>query len=422
MARWSTWLIAGGLSAVLLSPAAAQRTASHDSASPNASAASSSNDQAILKQLNQLNQVAQSELNERTDPGFAILKSIYDTDGPEFLSLRKLVSQASVRSTLNPTVKCVVANILSQRWDTFPLCGNLWLAGLQSPNPDWRAKARKKLVAFIQPAHIPELIDLMRVPGPNVLAFEVLGEVTGQNLGPNVNAWRAWWKKTHGKFDFLGHLLKDTRGQIAQHPIRGFDQERFWHAPPEIEDAHTEYEKRPAAEQAAVSRFNDWANTEVRSYVEGWSETKPLLDRISHQPDSRVNDYLEELVADPGYGDYASAVLASRKSVASLPVIQKAYGQQPTVGRALARGSLGDKGVLRDLLVRIEQNPQPSSYALMNDHVRDLVKPLSQAGVISPEQAFELLSHQFFNLASAQSRGDKKKAVRKAARWLDEHK
>jgi hypothetical protein len=375
----------------------------------------------LLRQLQALNQVPEEQLSERVDPGFSILKKIYDTDSPEFLTMRKLVARAPVRASFNPSVKNVIANILAQRWDTFPLCGNLWLAGLRSPNDDLRARARKRLVAFIQPAHVPELIELLRVPGPNVPAYEILQEVTGKNLDPSAALWRKWWAQTHGKVDLVGHLLKDTRDRIAQHPITTLDQDRFWHLPKEIHDANTLPEKRSTSEQAAVSTFNDWAKTDVKRYVDAWTDAKPLLDRISHQPDRRVNVFLEKLVADPGYGDYASVILAWRSSADSLPAIQQAYEQLPTVGRALARGSLGDKTALRDLLNSIEKNPAPPALPIMDDTVRAYVQTLHTVGVVSAERAFELLCHSTFELNTALTKSDEKKAVRKAKRWLDEN-
>jgi len=88
-------------------------------------------------------------------------------------------------------------------------------------------KARKRLVGFIQPAHIPELIEILRTPGPNVPAYEILQEVTGKRFDPNVKVWRTWWKKSHGHVDIVGHLLKDTRDQLMAHGLPPFDQEKF---------------------------------------------------------------------------------------------------------------------------------------------------------------------------------------------------
>jgi len=143
------------------------------------------------------------------------------------------------------------------------------------------------------------------------------------------------------------------------------------------------------------------------------------MDRITHQPDPRASRFLEQLVNDPGYGDYASVVLAWRSSAGSMPVIQAAYARQPTVGRALARGSLGDKTALRDLLKIIEKHrTQPLSFNIMDDNVRSYVQTLHTGGVIPAEQAFELLAHHVFDFDGVSTRSEKKKAVQAAERWL----
>src|SRR6266480_4639108 len=128
----------------------------------------------VLQQLKLLNQVPEEALNDKTDPGFSILRTLYDQDGPDFLILRTLLGKAEIRGPLNPSARCVLAGVISQRWDTFTLSGNLYLSGLQSKNPDLRDKARKKLPCFIQRPHIPELISMLQIPGPNVLAYDVL--------------------------------------------------------------------------------------------------------------------------------------------------------------------------------------------------------------------------------------------------------
>lgn len=377
---------------------------------------------ALLKQLQLLNQVPQDEVNERTDPGFSILRSMYDLDGPDFLMLRKLLGMATVRSRLNPSAKCILAGIISQRWDTFSLSGNLWLAGLRSPNEDLRNKARKRLVGFIQPAHISELIELLSTPGANVPAYEILQEVTGKKFDPSIKVWRKWWTKQHNHVDIVGHLLRDTGAQLRAHDVSPFDQEKFWYLPESIGDAHIPYAKRSSREQSTISSWNDWANTEVKRYVDQWSSSKPILDRITHQPDPRVNKFLEKLVNDPGYGDYASVVLAWRSSAASLPAIQAAYQQQPTVGRALARGSLGDKTALGDLLKIMEKHrDQPLSFNIMDDNVRLYVQTLHTVAVIPAEQAFELLTHHVFGFDAAVTRSQKKKAFQAAEKWLKAH-
>jgi hypothetical protein len=135
----------------------------------------------VLKQMRLLNQIPETQLSDKTDPAFSILRSLYDEDGPDFLTLRRLLGRADIRARLNPSVRCVLGGVISQRWDAFALSGNLYLAGLRSPNPDLRDKARKKLVAFIQKQHIPELIELLKSPGPNVLAYEILQEPPERN-------------------------------------------------------------------------------------------------------------------------------------------------------------------------------------------------------------------------------------------------
>src|SRR6185312_3497247 len=307
------------------------------------------------------------------------------------------------------------------RWDTFMISGNLWLGALQSPNLELRSKARRKLVIFIQPAHIPELINLLPQPGPNVPAYEILQEVTGQTLDPSIKSWRAWWARTHGRVDLVGHLLNDTRRQIAQRPISPLDADRLWYAPGHLSDTRAKPDERPAAEQALVNSWNDWVHQDVKRYVNDWSAAKPVIDRVTHQPDLRVNKLLEALCADPGYGDYTSVVLAWRQSLASLPVLQAAYERMPTVGRALARGALGDKTALKDLLRLIEKNPEPLSTALMDDETRSYAEFLHTVGSLPAEQAFELLSHHAFGLASASTRSEKKKALKKAEAWLHEN-
>jgi hypothetical protein len=376
-------------------------------------------EETILKQIQLINQIPEAELSEKTDPGFSLLKAIYDQDGPDFFTLRKLLGQAAVRSTLNPSSRCLLAGVISQRWDTFTLSGNLYLSGLKSANPDFRDKARKKLIGFIQPAHIPALIELLQTPGPNVLAYEILQEATGQRMDPSVKSWRTWWAHGGSKTDIIGHLLNDTRTQLSGHMVHPFDQERFWYLPEGVKDAQTPYAQRPEQEQKKISDWNTWVNTDVKRYVDDWSEAKPILDRIIHQPDPRVNKFLETLVGDPGSGDYASVVLAWRSSKNSLDSIRAAYETAPTVGRALARGSLGDKTALDDLLGILDRHQaQPMSYKIMDDDARLMLSALRTVGAVSAEQAFELLSHNNFEFQSAATIKEKKKAFKKAKAWL----
>jgi hypothetical protein len=377
---------------------------------------------AVLKQIQLLNQVPESQLSDKTDPGFSLLRSLYDQDGPDFLTLRKLLGKSSVRSGLNPSAKCLLAGVISQRWDTYVLSGNLYLAGLKSANPDLRDKARKKLVGYIQPAHIPVLIDLLKVPGPNVLAYEILQEVTGQHIDPTVKNWQNWWARGGSKADMIGHLIADTQAQLANHTAHPFDQERFWYLPAGLKDSQVPYAQRPPQEQTKISDWNNWANTDVKRYINDWTVNKPVLDRIIHQPDPRVNTFLEGLVADAGAGDYASVVLAWRASAGSLEAIRAASRTSPTVGRLLARGSLGDTEALPDLLKIIERHQaEPLTYKIMDDDVRGMVTTLRTVGVIPAEQAFELLSHINFEFEAATTVKEKRKDFRKAREWLKEN-
>ena len=153
--------------------------------------------------------------------------------------------------------------------------------------------------------------------------------------------------------------------------------------------------------------------------MDAWAEAKPLLDRLSHQPDARVNAFFQALTRDPGYGDYASMVLAWRGGTESLPTLQQAYAHTPTAGRALARGFLNDRAALRDLLTAVQRNTPPPSSWIMDDTIRGLVLPLQGVGVVSAESAFERLCHQRFELTTVRTRREKKKVIRKAVRWLD---
>jgi len=179
------------------------------------------------------------------------------------------------------------------------------------------------------------LIDLLKVPGPNVLAYDILQEVTGQHIDPTVKAWQAWWAKNKKTIDLVDHLISDTRAQLASHSVRPFDQERFWYLPPGIDDAQFPYSQRPSAEQTKISDWNAWVNSDVKKVVEDWSVDKPMLDRVIHQPDPRVSKFLETLVPDAGLGDYASVVLGWRSSSDSLEAIRAASQASPTVGRLL---------------------------------------------------------------------------------------
>jgi hypothetical protein len=207
--------------------------------------------------------------------------------------------------------------------------------------------------------------------------------------------------------------------KLMNRPIQAFDQARLWYAPEGIADVHKPYEGRPIKEQTVLTHWNDWVHTDVKSFVDGWGLAKPVLERITHQPDPRVGEFLEMLVADPGYGDYASVVLAWRTSTKSVDAIRTAYATQPTVGRALARGALGDKTALADLLRIIEQHKtQPLSFELMDDMTRGYLTTLRTVGVVPAEKAFELLCHRNFEFEGATTAKDKKRAFKEAKSWL----
>lgn len=382
-------------------------------------AAHAAEDRKILTYINRLNQISEEQISDKTDPAYSLLRSIYDEDGPDFSSLRRLLGKAEVRSRLNPSVRCVFAGVISQRWDAFELSGSLYLSGLKSRNPDLRDKARRKMAAFIQTKHVPELIELLNVPGPNVLAYEILKEATGQPISPSVPAWRKWWKLYGGKVDVTGHLLKVTRARLKQTRIHPFDQERFWYLPEGIKDAQMPFARRPERDQDAISSWNNWAMRDVRRFVDDWTDVKEVLDRVVHHPDPRVNKYLETLVTDPGYGDYASVLLAWRSSRNSLPILQMASRSQPTVGRILAIGTLGDRTSLEKLLQVMERHQtQPLSYKIMDDQTRNYLPALRTVGIFPAEQAFELLCHRNFDFTSAYTMKEKKAAFKEAKSWL----
>src|SRR5258708_39281962 len=93
----------------------------------------------------------------------------------------------------------------------------------------------------------------------------------------------------------------------------------------------------------------------------------------------------------------------------------------PTVSRVLARGSLGDRVALVDLLRMIGKNPRPLSYNIMEDSVRTYAQTLHTLGILPAEQAFELLTHHVFDFDSAATAAEKSKAIKKARAWLTDH-
>jgi hypothetical protein len=368
-----------------------------------------------------LNRLPEDQLSEKSGPAVPVLESLRAEDGPDYAKLKSLLGRADVRKALNPGAKCLLAGLISPRWDAFSLAGNLWLGALQGANPDFRAKARQKLVNYIQPAHIPVLINILKTPGPNVLAYEVLQEVTGENLDPNPKVWMSWWNKTHGQVDVVGHVFNQNRIQLTQMQIKPFDRAMFWYLPEGVSRSDVPYAKRSVAEQNAIGQWKDWANMEVKHYVDQWELAKPLFDRLVHQSDPRITDYLKSLVGDSGVGEYASVILAWRKEESALPLLQSTAALTPTVGHVLARGSLGDKTALQDLLKIIETHKAPLSFGIMDDALYAYVEKLPGVGVLPAEQAFELLAHQHFGLITSATAGEKRKALKKARRWLSEN-
>jgi hypothetical protein len=84
-------------------------------------------------------------------------------------------------------------------------------------------------------------------------------------------------------------------------------------------------------------------------------------------------------------------------------------------------GTLGDKLALKELLKMMEAQKTPLSYGLMDNELHEYAAKLSGLGVVSAETAFELLVHQRFGLANAVTSSEKKKALKKARRWLDDN-
>src|SRR5437762_3221603 len=156
--------------------------AGHPSEPKNAPTVTSPMENEVSTIVQSLNKMPEDQLNEKTGMAGPLMDQLRSVDAPDYVKLRALVGRAEVRKTLNPGVKFLLAGLLAPRWDGFSIAGNLYLAALKSTNTDFRARARQKLIGFIQPAHIPILISLLETPGPNVLAFEVLQEVTGQSM------------------------------------------------------------------------------------------------------------------------------------------------------------------------------------------------------------------------------------------------
>ena len=74
-----------------------------------------------------------------------------------------------------------------------------------------------------------------------------------------------------------------------------------------------------------------------------------------------------------------------------------------------------------NLLKIVEAHKAPLAYGLMDDELRGYALRLPALGVISAEQAFELLAHERFGLVLATHASEKKKALKKAQQWLAEN-
>jgi hypothetical protein len=371
--------------------------------------------------LQALNQLPQNQLTEKSGPIFSILESLRTEDGPEYMKLRVLLARADIRKTLNPGAKGIFAGLIFQRWDAFNLAGNLWLGALQSTNTEVQSRARQQVVNFIQPAHIPVLINLLKIPGPNVLAYEILQDVTGHNVEPNPKLWEALWNKGTNQIDVVGRVLSQSRLQLQQLHIRPFDQTSLWYLPEELSRANLPYEKRSVSEKNVIGHWADTLKPEVARYLDQWETARPLFDRIVHQPDPRVGEYLRSLVSDHGFGDYVSIILAWRGDLAAQKLIQEAYSKEPSVGRALALAQMGDKNALQDLLKMIEAKKMPLSFGIMDDVMKGYAARLPALGQVPAEQAFEMLTNQDFGLATAPTAREKRKNYNKALRWLADH-
>jgi hypothetical protein len=379
----------------------------------------STKDSAVLTQIEALNKIPETQLDEKQDPTLSILRTLIDLDGPEFLRVRKLAAMATVRGPLTPGTRALLAELISPRWDVYAIAGNLWLSALRTPNTALREKARRKMVQFIQPPHIPELIRLLADPVAGDSAYDILKEVTNQELPQDPKVWSVWWAKNKTTLDIVGVLLKSTRARVMVHAIPSFESDKLWYVPDGLRDKALSYKNRTPQEQDLIRQWNGWANAQVHIYADNWASVKPVIERITHHPDPRVNKFLESLLADPAYGDYAALVLAWRQNVDSLGELRSSYAQYQTVGRALGCGSLGDTDSLVKLLQMIDHSGlRALSYGIMEDDLRARVTTLKSVGILPAEEAFELLCHRNFGFAAAETGKEKRKRMDKATEWL----
>ena len=91
-------------------------------------------------------------------------------------------------------------------------------------------------------------------------------------------------------------------------------------------------------------------------------------------------------------------------------------------GPEAAHVDVGPRTVLIDLLKILERHQaDPLSYKIMDDEARNLLVTLRTVGVISAEQAFELLCHTNFEFDAAFTAKEKRKAFKTAKTWLKDH-
>lgn len=66
---------------------------------------------------------------------------------------------------------------------------------VSDPSPELRAEAIRQLGRFKDPGQVPFLIDQLRGKdeAPRQAALSLLGQLTGQSLGPRPEAWSRWW-------------------------------------------------------------------------------------------------------------------------------------------------------------------------------------------------------------------------------------
>jgi len=78
--------------------------------------------------------------------------------------------------------------------------------GVSDPSPEMRAAAIEKLGGTKDRSLVPYLIDRLRdrQEPPRQAALEVLGQMTGQRLGPRRDRWERWWSQNQTSFTAHG--------------------------------------------------------------------------------------------------------------------------------------------------------------------------------------------------------------------------